>query len=184
MYSRIDQSEIYEAIMTEQLLEFLGASNHNKELINFLLSNQLITEPDLYIPLFDDENEPLDEDSLYISDEKKGICLLFRDEASCLDHLSDTPMLGKNLFFNTIFFYNQNVEEFNKYIEPLPKGLNFGMSKVEIHAILGNPDHINEDLYSEKWLNIDNEYSLYIKYSAHHNGIRYISTTTLNYKFL
>ena len=69
--------------MTEKLLEFLGTSNHDKELIYFLLNNQLITEPNLYIPLLDEDNEPLDEDTLYIANEEKGICLLFRDEASC-----------------------------------------------------------------------------------------------------
>ena len=117
--------------MTEKLLEFLGTSNHDKKLIDFLLSNQLITEPSIYIPLLDEDNEPLDEDTLYIANEEKGICLLFRDEASCLDHLSDTPMLGKNLFFYTIFFYNQNVEGFNRYRKPLPQGLDFNMSKAE-----------------------------------------------------
>lgn len=168
--------------MTEKLLEFLGTSNHDKELICFLLNNQLITEPNLYIPLLDEDKEPLDEDTLYIANEEKGICLLFRDEASCLDHLSDTAMLGKNLFFQTIFFYNQNVEGFNKYRELLPKGLNFDMSKVEIHDLLGSPDDVRESLYSEKWCNLDCGYSIYIKYSAHHDGIRYISTTTSNYK--
>ena len=61
-------------------------------------------EPNLYIPLLDEDNEPLDEDTLYIANEEKGICLLFRDEASCLDHLSDTAMLGKNLFFSNNIF--------------------------------------------------------------------------------
>src|SRR5690606_1138209 len=121
--------------MTEKLLELLGTSNHDKELIDFLLSNQLITEPNLYIPLLDEDNEPLDEDTLYIANEEKCICLLFRDEASCLDHISYTAMLGKNLFFQTIFFYNQNVEGFNKYRKLLPKGLNFDMSKAEIHDL-------------------------------------------------
>ena len=49
--------------MTEKLLEFLGTNNHDKELIYFLLNNQLITEPNLYIPLLDEDNEPLDEDT-------------------------------------------------------------------------------------------------------------------------
>lgn len=167
--------------MTEKLLEFLGTSNHDKELIHFLLNNQLITEKNLYISLLDKDNEPLDEDTLYLANEAKGICLLFRDEASYLD-LNEMPILGQNLFFQTVFFYNQNVEGFNRYRKSLPQGLDFDMSKVEIHNLLGRPDDVRERLYSEKWYNLDYGYSIYIKYSAYHDVIRYISTTTSNYK--
>ena len=63
-----------------------------------------------------------------------------------------------------------------------PKDLILICLRLKIHDLLGNPDDVRESLYSEKWYNLDCGYSIYVKYSAHHDGIRYISTTTSNYK--
>lgn len=161
---------------SNKILPFLGRSNKDKSFINFLCDEKIINNGIINLPLYDEDGEPLDEDSLYIEKKDDGICLILKDESSFLKKM-DQPILGEKLFFSAIFFYNDGVEGYNKFDKILPLNLSFDMSRNEILILLGDPIESKynkeEILISDKWFIPQFGYSIYTSYSIKNNCIRY-----------
>lgn len=164
----------------DNLIALLGLSNKDKNLIDFFISNDLISSTkDLTLPIYDENGELLDEYNLYINKYSEGLSFIFTDEAFFLNH-PDQPISGETLYFSTIFFYNEKVEGFSQYNNTLPFNLNFSMKINELEEILGIPIFTKDDgngiVRSQKWAIKDKPYTLYASYT-NTGKIRYISLT-------
>lgn len=67
-------------------------------------------------------------DIVYISSEDRGIEYLVDDDYELI----------------SIFFMNEEVNDYKKFMDQLPFSLKFGMGRVEVNELLGTPLKINE----------------------------------------
>jgi hypothetical protein len=108
---------------------------------------------------------PKGEYNAYLEFEKKGVALLFQDEAMLKDE--DKPVGTGPLIFAGAFFYSEGHEDYSQYQGELPEGLEFSDSRDTVVEKLGPSDWQDDDdgdIYRERWDRPD--YKLLLDYAA------------------